>query len=126
MITRNWSLLAASYLILALGCAARDRDYRFAITGIVTTEDGAPVQDAEVTLQVYGPVYSGVSPVRTEQLKTNSTGGFVIMNISHQAGVKYTITIRKSGFEPQSATGTAPPDAHYKFQLKRIAHADQK
>jgi hypothetical protein len=51
----------------------------------VTDEDDAPVQDAQVTGEVNGPIYSGVTLVKAEQLLTNKAGGFVIMYIGHKA-----------------------------------------
>lgn len=78
-----------------------------------------PLQGAQVTLEVNGPVYAGVTPAKTEQLLTNSTVGFVIMHISHKRGVKYTITARKNGFEPQTVSGSAPPAGHHTIHLKK-------
>ena len=91
----------------------------FGVTGVVTAEDGAPVQDADVTLEVNGPVYEAVTPVKTVMRLTNSIGGFVFMYISGESGVKYTLTVRKKGFEPQTFSGSAPPDAHHTIRLKR-------
>jgi hypothetical protein len=125
-VTRNLfalSLLACALMTLA--CAVRSRDYIFGITGVVTAEDGTPLQDADIILDVYGPVYAGVSPVRTERLQTNSTGGFVFMYNSHERGVKYTVAVHKLGFEAQTVSGSAPPDGHYTIRLKKIAAKDQ-
>lgn len=68
-----------------------------------------PLQGAQVTLEVNGPVYAGVTPAKTEQLLTNSTVGFVIMHISHKRGVKYTITARKNGFATTDCFGKRSP-----------------
>lgn len=100
-------------------CEARSHDYTFSVTGVITDEDGTPIQNAEVTLEVNGPVYRGVTPVKTEQIVTNTTGGFVIMHISHKLNVKYTIRVRKDGFEPQTVSGSAPPDGHHTIRLKK-------
>jgi len=35
----------------------------FAVTGMVVDENGAALNDADVSLTVYGPVYAGLSPV---------------------------------------------------------------
>jgi hypothetical protein len=99
----------------------RTRDYRFGITGLVTSEDGTPVENANITLEVFGPVYSGVATVRTQQLHTDSRGGFVVMHISHRTGVNYTLTIQKPGFQTQKISGNAPPDQHHKIVLKRVS-----
>ena len=105
-------------LLLSVGCAARTRDYRFGITGLVTSEDGTPIENADITLEVFGPVYSGISTVRTQQLHTDGRGGFVVMHISHRSGVKYTLTVQKPGFQTQKIPGNAPPDQHHKIVLK--------
>ena len=122
MLTRKrLTLLALGCGLLLAGCAARcvSHDYVFGVTGVVTAEDGAPVQDAEVTLEVNGPVYEAVTPVKTVMRLTNSIGGFVVMYISGESGVKYTLTVRKEGFEPQTVSGSAPPNGHHTIRLKR-------
>lgn len=104
------------------GCASvglQSRDYVFGVTGAVTAEEGgAPLQDAEVTLEVSGPVYAAVEPVKTERRLTDSTGGFVFTYISHARGVRYTVTVSKEGFEPQAVSGSAPPAGHHTIRLK--------
>ena len=112
-------LLVFVYAVSAPVCEARSHDYTFSVTGVITDEDGTPIQNAEVTLDVNGPVYRGVTPVKTEQIVTNATGGFVIMHISHKRNVKYTIRVRKDGFEPQTVSGSAPPDGHHTIRLKK-------
>jgi hypothetical protein len=92
---------------------------------MVTAEDGTPLQDVEVTLETNGPVYKGVALVRTEQQHT-STGGFVFMYLSHERGVKYTVTARKQGFEPQTVSGSAPPAGHHTIRLKKATEKDSK
>jgi hypothetical protein len=117
---RLFALSIVACTLMNFACAARSRDYRFGITGVVTAEDGAPLQDVEVILAIYGPVYAGVSPVQTERLQTNITGGFVFMYTSHQRGVKYTVSVQKVGFEPQTVSGSAPPDGHHTIRLRKV------
>jgi len=91
----------------------------FGVTGLVTAEDDTPIVGAEVTLEVNGPVYEAVTLVRTAKGSTNIAGGFVFMYLSHERDVKYSLTDRKDGFEPQTASGAAPPDGHHQFRMKR-------
>lgn len=114
------TLVLLASATLGLGCAVRRyHDYTFGVTGLVTAEDGAPVQNAEITLEVNGPVYAAITPVKSVQQFTGSSGGFIFRYISHERGVKYTITVRKVGFEPQTVSGSAPPDGHHEIRLKR-------
>jgi len=103
------------------GCAARRiaNDYIFSVTGIVTTGDGAPIKDVEVTLEVNGPVYEAVELVKTVKRLTDSTGGFVFMYITGELGVKYTITVRKEGFDTETVSGTSPPNGNHTIRLKK-------
>lgn len=94
-------------------------DYIFSVTGAVQTEDNEPLQDAEITLEVSGPVYDAVTPVTTVRRLTDSTGGFVFSYISHKRGVKYRITARKPGFEPQTVSGSSPPASNRVIHLKK-------
>ena len=115
-------LLALGCALLVLGCAARRvrvHDYMFGVTGLVTAEDDTPIVCAEVTLEVNGPVYEAVTLVRTAKGSTNSAGGFAFMYLSHERGVKYSLTVRKEGFEPQTVSGSAPPDGHHTILMKR-------
>jgi hypothetical protein len=125
-----WTLTNKLLALLVFGtavsvvCEARPKpvhDYIFSITGVVTTEGGTPLQDAEITLEVNGPVYEAVKLVRTVKRPTSSTGGFVFTYLSHKRGVKYTIAVRKEGFEPQTVSGSAPPAGHHTIHLKRAA-----
>jgi hypothetical protein len=84
-------------------------------------ENGAALVGADVTLNVYGPVYSGISSVQIEHQRTNNAGGFVFMHISHLQGVKYKLTVSKFGFETLTLTGSAPPDGHHTIRLKKPA-----
>ena len=58
---------ATILLIISLttisGCIHRTHDHMFAVTGMVVDENGAALNDADVSLTVYGPVYAGLSPV---------------------------------------------------------------
>jgi hypothetical protein len=118
------TLLALGCALLAAGCAMRrDRDYRFAVTGVVSAEDGTPINDVEVILNLETPVYEGITPIKTKRL-TARDGAFVLMYISGSPSTKYTITIQKQGFEPQTVEGSAPPDGHHVFRLKRISSSD--
>jgi phosphohistidine swiveling domain-containing protein len=115
-------LLVLASLIFVLVYEARPtsvHDYIFSITGVVTAEDGTPVQGAEITLEVNGPVYKGVEPIKTVKLMTDNTGGFVFMYISHKRGVKYTITVYKQGFAPVTVSGNSPPTANHVVRLQR-------
>jgi hypothetical protein len=121
MTTRVLKLLVLGSVASVQACASRQsRDYAFGITGVVTAEDGTPLQGAEVILKVNGQVYVGVEPLKTERCLTNSTGGFVFMHNSHERGVKYDVTVRKEGFEPQTVSGNVPPAGHHTIRLKKV------
>ena len=111
-------LVFACVLPVAI-CEARSHDYTFSITGVVTDESGQPIENVQITLEVHGPVYEGIAPVKTEQLLTNNTGGFVVMHISHKRNVEYLITVCKDGFETVTVSGSAPPAGHHTIRLKR-------
>jgi hypothetical protein len=93
----------------------------FGVTGVVTAEDGTPLESAEVILEVRGPVFQGVSPVVQERRITNADGGFVFMYTSHERGVSYTVTVRKDGFESEAVSGAAPPAGHHTIRLRRAS-----
>ena len=115
------TLFLVGCTIFALMCEPRPKpahDYIFSVTGVVTSEDGSPLQGAEVTLEVNGPVYQAVELVKTAKLSTNNTGGFVFMYTSHKRGVKYSVTVSKDGFEPQTVSGSAPPSGNHTIRLK--------
>ncbi|HLW83863.1 MAG TPA: carboxypeptidase-like regulatory domain-containing protein [Candidatus Sulfotelmatobacter sp.] len=128
---RNRALKNKPLALLALGCALvaagravrRDHDYRFGVTGVVSAEDGTPINDVEVILNLDTPVYEGITPITTKRVTANN-GAFVLMYISGSPSTKYTITIQKQGFEPQTVAGSAPPDGHHVFRLKRIRDGD--
>jgi hypothetical protein len=96
-------------------------DFRFDVLGVVTQEDGTPVEGAEVTLEVVGPVYEGVDLVKTRKASTTAAGGFVFSYITDERGGKYTISVRKDRFEPASVSGNAPPAGNHKIILKKMA-----
>ncbi len=111
-----------SCVLVTTGCASagpRARDYIFGVTGVVMTEDGTPLKDAEVVLKVTGPVYAAVSPVVEERRLTDATGGFVFMYNSHRPRVEYTITVQMEGFTPDRVSGAAPPAGHHTIRLKK-------
>ena len=123
MTLKNVPWLLASFLVFALIGEAhapdQNRDYNFNVTGIVTSEDGARIQNAEVILELNGPVYDGVELVKRVQQKTNDTGGFVFAYISHKRGVKYTISVHQQGFESATVNGSAPPAGHHTIRLRK-------
>jgi hypothetical protein len=112
-------LILGAAVLATVGVARASHDYMFDVTGVVTTEDGAPLKDAEVTLEVNGPVFEAVMVVRTVKRSTDGTGRFVFAYISHKRSVKYTLTVRSEGFEPQTVSGSAPPTGHHTLRMKR-------
>ncbi len=121
---RSRLMLALVFVFSPIGCPGRSHDYIFDVTGVVTAEDSSPVKDAEVTLEVNGPVYEAVTLVRTVKRSTNGSGGFVFMYISHKPGVKYILTVRKEGFEPETVKGSSPPAGNHVIRLKRASGND--
>jgi len=117
-------LTSVGFSIFSLVCEAQPtpvHDYIFAINGVVTAEDGTPTKDAEITLEVNGPVYNGVELIKTVKAMSDDTGGFVFTYMSHKRGVKYSITVRKDGFEPQTILGASPPASHHTIHLKKAS-----
>ena len=112
-------VLGSAVLIVGEAWPTPVHDYIFSVTGVVKTEDGAPLQNAEITLEVNGPVYQAVTPVKTVTVKTDNLGRFFFMYISHQRGVKYTVTVHKKGFEPLTVSGSSPPTANHIIRLMR-------
>src|SRR5450432_123871 len=114
----------ATLMLLVLAwvmvCPARVKDYTFDVTGTVSAEDGTALQDVEVVLQVDKPLYEGVNPVNTQRVVT-SKGAFVFRCLSHSRPTKYSITVRKDGYEPQTASGTAPPNGNFTIRLKKAS-----
>lgn len=43
------------------------------------------------------------------------------MYISHERGVKYTLTLHKEGFEPETVSGSSPPAGNHVICLKRAS-----
>jgi outer membrane lipoprotein-sorting protein len=118
---RLLTLLVFGCSLTSAACAVRRvHDYSFDVTGFVTAEDGAPLQNVEVILAVDTPIYEAIKPVKTQQLITNN-GAFVFRCLSHDSATKYTVTVRKEGFEPQTVSGNAPPDGHLVFRLKKAS-----
>jgi len=111
-------ILVVGLATAAASAARRVRDYTFDVTGTVSAEDGSALQDVEVILRVDPPVYEGVKPVGTERVVT-SKGAFIFRCLSHSPSTRYSVTVRRGGFEPQTVSGTAPPDGNYAFRLKR-------
>jgi hypothetical protein len=111
-------------LMLLLGCAAicsaRVKDYTFDVTGTVSAENGAALQDVEVILRVETPVYQGVNPVNTQRVVT-SKGAFIFRCLSQFRSTKYSVTVRKDGYQPQTVWGTAPPNGAFTIRLKKAA-----
>jgi hypothetical protein len=109
---------------MALAChaqfARRIKEYNFTVSGgVLNAEDDTPVQEVEVTLEVNGPVYDGVTLVKTVHSKTANSGNFVFAYLSHRPGVKYSLTVRKAGFEAVTVSGSSPPEAKHVIRLKR-------
>jgi hypothetical protein len=111
-------------MLLVLGwatfCPARVKDYTFDVTGTVSAEGGTALQDVEVVLQVDKPVYEGVNPVNTQRVVT-SKGAFIFRCLSHSRPTKYSVTVRKDGYEPQTVSGTAPPNGNFTIRLKKAS-----
>jgi hypothetical protein len=123
MKTSLLTLLVLGCALLLVACAVRrvSHDYIFDVTGLVTAEDNAPVQEAEVTLEVNGPVYAAITPVKTVKQLTNIAGGFVFRYISHERSVKYTLTVHKEGFETETVSGSSSPTGNHVIRLKRTS-----
>jgi hypothetical protein len=120
MKSRLLLVLVVGCVLLPVDCAARRvHDYVFDVTGSVAAEDGSPLEGVELILLVETPVYEGVTPVKTQRLVTNK-GAFIFRCLSHSPATKYTVTVRKEGYEPQTLSGTAPPDGHHAIRLKRL------
>src|ERR1700721_4872072 len=92
------TLVALSCVFLVSGCAvrrSRNQDYVFGVTGVVTGEDGTPLKDVDVILNLDAPVYEGIAPVRTKRLMAID-GTFVLMYISGSPSTKNTVTVQKN------------------------------
>lgn len=66
-----------------------------------------------------GPVYEAITQVKTVKQLTNITDELVFMYISHERGVKYTPTVHKEGFEPETVSGSSPLAGNHVICLKR-------
>lgn len=112
--------LSLSMAIFVSGCAEHHLPkYTFTVSGMVATEDGLPIEDAEITLELNGPVYEVALPVKTVGRLTNARGSFAFSYTTHEQGVGYVITVSKDGFETQSVKGSAPPAAYHAILLKK-------
>jgi len=119
---RRWFFLAVGVGLALLPWGAmlvRARDFVFDVTGTISAEDGSALQDVEVVLRVNPPVYEGTTPVNAQRVVT-SKGAFIFRCLSHSPSTKYSVTVRKDGFLPQTVSGTAPPNGHLTFRLKRV------
>ena len=115
--------------LLALGCAllvvacvpwrVRVHDYTFDVIGFVSAEDGTALYDVEVILQVDTPIYEALTPVKSQRLVTDK-GAFIFICLSHNSVTKYSVTVRKEGFEPLTVSGSAPPDGHHTIRMKKL------
>jgi hypothetical protein len=111
------TLLILGFAFFGLVCEARPRlthDYIFSVNGVVAAEDGAPRKDAEIILEVNGPVYQAVTLVRTVKRSTDSRQ--IRLHV-HQPQTRREV--RREGFEPQTVSGSAPPAAHHTIRMKR-------
>ena len=119
----KWRLLTSLFLgsiIFVSGCAAhRLPNYSFSVTGIVAAEDGSPIEDAEITLELNAPVYEVALPVKSVGRLTNASGSFAFTYTTHEQRVGYVITVSKDGFETQTVKGSAPPVEYHAIFLKR-------
>lgn len=115
-------------MLLVLGwatvCLARVKDYTFDVTGTISADDGTALQDVEVVLQVDTPIYEGIKPVNTQRVVT-SKGAFIFRCLSHSRPTKYTVTVRKDGYEPQTVSGTAPPNGDFTIRLKKAGGGEK-
>jgi hypothetical protein len=94
------TLLILGFAFFGLVCEARPRlthDYIFSVNGVVAAEGGAALKDAEIILEVNGPVYEAVTLVRTVKRSTDSTGRFVFMYISAPPAAHHTIRMKRPG-----------------------------
>ena len=110
-------LILGAAVLATVGVARASHDHMFDVSGVVTTEDGAPLKDAEVTLQVNGPVFEAVMVVRTVKRSTDGTGGFVFR--VHQAQTEREVhahgaqrRLRTSNCFGQRSPGGTPHASH--------------
>jgi len=118
--TTSAVVLLCCLLVWTKHSASRVHDHVFDITGTIDASDGAPVNDVEVILDVDKPIYDGLTPVTTQRVVT-SKGAFIFRCLSHDPATSYRVTVRKNGYEPQTVSGKAPPDAHLTIHLKKSA-----
>jgi len=115
-------------MVVPTGCLLfpRSHDYAFSVTGVVLDEVGLGLPQVEVTLEVQGPVFEVIEPVRTRTVVTGDSGAFHFMYISHQRAVPYSLTFSKEGYKPQHLTGAAPPDAPHELVMNPIQAGDRE
>jgi hypothetical protein len=77
------------------------------------------LEGVEVILQVDSSVYAGVTALKSQRLLTNNNGTFIFMYLTGNVSTKYSLTIRKEGFEPQTVLGSSPPATHHAIRLKK-------
>jgi hypothetical protein len=113
------TVLSLGCALLTAACVRRVHDYTFDVTGLVTAEDGSSLEGVEVILQVDSPVYAGVRALKSQRLLTNNNGTFIFMYLTGNVSTKYSLTIRKEGFEPQTVSGSRPPPARHAIRQKK-------
>jgi hypothetical protein len=120
---------AKVWIFLIFSCAlmptaARGvRDRTFDVIGTVSADDGTPLQDVEVTLRVDPVIYEGIAPVSVQRIVT-SKGAFIFKCLTHSASTKYSVTVHKDGYEPQTVSGTAPPNGSFTIRLRKVSTED--
>jgi len=85
----------------------------------VSAEDGSPLEDVQVVLQVDAPLYGGITAVKTQQIVTNN-GGFIFMYLTGNPSTKYAVTVSKDGYETETVSGS-PPAGHHTVRLKKAS-----
>ena len=105
---------------MSCAASARERDYTFDVVGTVSAEDGTALQAVEVTLQVDHAIYEGVTPVKQQRIVT-SKGAFIFKCLTHSSSTRYSVTVRKDGYEPQTVFGTSPPNGNFTIRLKKAS-----
>ena len=96
----------------------RVRHYMFDATGVITTEDGTPLKDVEVTLRTSSLVCEGVTCFSARRIVAGD-GTFAFMYLTGDPSIKYEITVRKEGFNSEIVSGSSPPAAHHTFRLRK-------
>jgi len=93
------AVLLLPAMMLSIGCAHRiTADYVFRAEGVVSDDRGQPIPRVQVTLEVVGPVYSGVTPVKHADIFTDDLGHFGFGCLSHEKDPSYTLGFEKQGY----------------------------